>query len=105
MLLQLDETLDLNEILTPLVSVLILILLMVLMVLVYMRLRVFLIILVIFLFSLVIGYYSLETSADIPFSPYLQIFFMVFQTVFFTLTTIKMFYYKGGKRATVYIET
>ena len=54
-----------------------------------------LIILLIFLFSLIIGVISI-TENILPFSPYLQIFFLLFQTIFFILTSLN--YYNDKKR-------
>lgn len=73
--------------LDSIVSVLVLFLLMVVMIVVYSKLRVFLVILVIFLFSLVMGMNAIE-DITIPFSPYLQMFFLLFQTIIFILTSL-----------------
>lgn len=53
----------------------------------------FLIILTVFLFSIIIGTTAIVEFA-IPFSPYLQLFFLLFQTIFFILTALES--YKGG---------
>lgn len=66
---------------------------MIIMVVLYTKVRIFLVILTVFLFSLVIGMSSLE-QFDIPFSPYIQIFFLVFQSIFFLMTSIEVYYYK-----------
>ena len=70
---------------TPILMVVILFLLMGLMAILYVKLRIWYVILTIFLFSLVIGFYAIIEFA-IPFSPYLQTFFLIFQSVFFTLS-------------------
>lgn len=77
-------------VLEPIVSVFILIFLIGLMLLFYLKFRIFLVILTIFLFSLVMGGLSIQ-HGTIPFSPYLQLFFIVLQTIFFILTTVESF--------------
>lgn len=57
------------------------------MVLLYVKIRIFLPILTIFLFSLVIGTIFI-TENILPFSPYLGIFFLLFQSSIFIITTI-----------------
>lgn len=52
--------------------------------------RQFLPILVVYLFSIILGMGSI--SIQFPITPYFQIFFMLFQSVYFILTTIDMFY-------------
>lgn len=61
--------------------------LIIIMIVLFKYLRVFLVILVVFLFSLVIGMIAIE-DGSIPFSPYLQMFFMVFQGVVFLITSL-----------------
>jgi len=75
---------------TPIISVVILVVLMILMVLFYSKKKIFLIILTIHLFSLVIGLDSIGTES-IPFTPWFQTFFIVFQTIFLLLTSIEVF--------------
>lgn len=83
MLLQFEEIISV----TSIFSILVLFLLMIIMIIVYAKMRVFLVILVIFLFSIVMGMTALQ-DFSIPFSPYLQIFFLMFQTVIFILTSL-----------------
>ena len=78
--------------LEPILSVFILIILMVIMLIVYVKLRIFLVILVIFLLSLIIGITSIM-DYSLPFSPYLQILFILFQSVIFIITSIGVFTY------------
>ena len=56
----------------------------------YMKIRIFLVILVIYLFSLIIGFSALNESI-IPFTPYLQLFFLVFQTIIFIIVVLEVF--------------
>ena len=56
----------------------------------YMKVRIFLVILVIYLFSLIIGFSALNESI-IPFTPYLQLFFLVFQTIIFIIVALEVF--------------
>ena len=65
-------------------TVFMMVFLMVLMLYFYMKINKFLPILVIFLFSIVFGMTSFVV-AYIPFTPYIQIFFMLFHTIFFYL--------------------
>lgn len=73
---------------TPILMVVILFVLMAFMVVLYITLRKFLVILTVFLFSLVIGGVAIVEFA-IPFSPYLQLFFLLFQTIFFMQTSFE----------------
>ena len=84
------QTTDWIMIFRPFLSVFILIVLMVLMIGMYKYFRIWWIILVVFLFSLIIGGLSISVG-DIPFSPYFQIFFIIFQSVFFIIMTMKVF--------------
>ena len=70
-------------------SIFVLILLIVFMVYLYLRIKKTLPILVVFLFSLIIGVLSI--SSRIPFTPFTQIFFTLFQTIFFYLHVNKKF--------------
>lgn len=74
----------------PIMTLLVIMFLFMLMVFCYLKIRVFIVILVIYLFSLVIGLSSMSESI-IPFTPYLQIFFLLFQTVIFTITSLEVF--------------
>lgn len=62
----------------------------VLMVYCYLKLRIFWLILIIYLFSLIIGVLAVSESI-IPFTPYLQIFFLIFQSILFIETIIGVF--------------
>lgn len=80
----------------PTLAFFILIILMSLMFFLYMKLKKpELLILVIFLFSLIIGIGALM-NCNIPFTPYIQIFFILFQLSIFILTSLN--YYKKKKR-------
>lgn len=74
---------------------LILILLILLMLYLYTKIKEFEPILIVFLFSLVIGVMSLSVI-DIPFTPWFQIFFMLFQTIMFLLKAFEYYYSKRG---------
>lgn len=65
-------------------SIILMVLLMILMIYFYVKIRRFLPVLIIFLFSIVIGMVSFSCSY-LPFTPYFQIFFMLFQTILFYL--------------------
>ena len=67
-----------------LASIIFIILLMVLMIYCYVKIKRFLPILVVFLFSIIIGMLSFSGSY-LPFTPWFQLFFMLFQTIFFYL--------------------
>lgn len=77
---------EIDYLLTPFLVFIILFILMVIMVYLYSKMRVFLPILVVFLFSIAIGITSLSTP-NFPFSPYFQTFFIMFQSIFFLLTS------------------
>lgn len=81
--------LDWSLVLIPFLSIFIIIVLLLLMLYLYLKARNFLIILVVYLFSLIIGISSL-TTLYIPFTPFIQIFFILFQTVIFILTAITL---------------
>ena len=78
------------NILTPVISLLILIILMIFMIIFFSKKPIFLIILTIYLFSLIIGVAALEID-NFPFTPYFQVFFILFQTVFLLITSIEVF--------------
>ena len=69
-------------------AIIVILLLLFLMIYFYSKKRYFLPILVVFLFSLIIGMLSMEFG--IPFTPYVQIFFMLMQSVFFIMTAIQL---------------
>lgn len=89
MLFQL-EGYDLIGALTPVLAMFMLIFLIALMLICYTYFPKMLFILIIFLFSLVIGTLSVQIG-DIPMSPYFQIFFLLFQTAIFILSSIKTY--------------
>jgi len=64
-----------------------LIFLMILMLVFYAKFQILPLVIVLYLFSVVIGVLSLQ-KGDIPFSPYFQSFFLLFQSVLFILTII-----------------
>jgi len=61
----------------------------------YLKIKSFLPITIVFLFSIVIGTSSLE-GAFIPFTPWFQIFFVLFQTIFFALKALSYYDSKRG---------
>ena len=89
MIYQID-TLDWHIVLEPFLSILILIVLMLIMVIIYRYIRIWLAILVLFLFSLIIGINSIGIE-NIPFNPYISIFFILFQSIFFILMSLKVY--------------
>ena len=92
MILQEDamDILDWGSLFEPFLVLFVLIILMGLMILIYTKLRIWVISLVIFLFSLIFGMMSISYEF-LPFTPYLSIFFLLFQTVFFLLISMEMF--------------
>ena len=79
------------------ISILILVFLMVLMLFMYYSKKKpieFVPILIVFLFSIILGIGSF--SIQFPLTPYFQIFFVLFQTVFFVLTALEHYNNKGG---------
>jgi len=74
---------------------LILVLLIYLMLYLYVKIEDFEPMLIVFLFSLIIGTTSLSVI-NVPFAPWFQIFFMLFQTVLFLLKALKYYYSKRG---------
>jgi hypothetical protein len=65
-------------------SIVFMLFLMILMIYFYVKIERFLPVLLIFLFSIVIGMVSFSGSY-LPFTPFIQIFFMLFQTIIFYL--------------------
>lgn len=82
MIAQLSNVLELNSI----VALVMLIFIMTFTLTVYIKLNVKLIMLVTFVFSFVIGVTSL--TVELPFYPFFQIFFLIFQTTIFILSMI-----------------
>ncbi len=77
-------------------SIFIISLLMLAMIYFYFKHKVFLIIFTIFLFSIIFGFAAF-TVVLFPFTPYLQIFFMLFQSSIFLITTENLFSQRGKK--------
>jgi len=79
-----------------LMSILMLVFLMVLMLFMYYSKKrsEFTPILIIFLFSIILGIGTI--SIQLPLTPYFQIFFMLFQTIFFVLAALDYYYKKRG---------
>jgi len=63
----------------------------------YLKLKIYLIILTIFLFSIIFSIMALNIYL-LPFSPYLQIFFLMFQAVIFLFTTLELNEKRGIKK-------
>lgn len=75
----------------PTLSFVILLIFMILMLTIYLKVRKpFLLGLVVFLFSLIIGTSAIVES-NIPFTPYIQIFFLLFQSVIFLLEGLEKY--------------
>jgi len=74
----------------PIMTLFIIVFLFALMLFCYLKIRVFIVILGIYLFSLIIGILALSESI-IPFTPYIQIFFLIFQTLIFIIVSIETF--------------
>jgi len=68
--------------------------LMILTLFLYFKTREFISILLVFLFSIILGISSF--SIQLPFTPWFQIFFVLFQSIFFVLTALN--YYNNKKR-------
>lgn len=82
------EGYDLLTALTPIFTLFLLVFLLVLMLICYRYFPKMIIILIVFAFSLVIGALSTQIG-DIPFTPYFQIFFILFQSAMFILSVYK----------------
>ena len=81
---------DMTSMITPFLSLFFILFLIGMMLLCYAKFRVFLLILVIYLFSLIIGVMFLEIE-NIPFTPYVQIFFILFQSCIFIVVSIELY--------------
>lgn len=75
---------------SPILGTVILILLMLVMVEMYLKMRRFLPIIVVYLFSLIIGMTSLS-EGNIPFTPWFQLFFLMFQSAIFIMVSIDLY--------------
>lgn len=84
--------------LDSIMGVLSLFILIIIMIVLFKYLRVFLVILTVFLFSLIIGMIAIQ-DGSLPFSPYLQMFFMMFQGVIFLITSLGAYtdFKEGGE--------
>ena len=78
-------------------SIYVLLLLMLIMLVIFFKMNEFLLILITFLFSLIIGFNSLMIGT-MAFSPYFQIFFLMFQSVIFYISAIGEYNYKKNKK-------
>ncbi|MGB5911851.1 MAG: hypothetical protein WBH31_11710 [Promethearchaeia archaeon] len=81
---------EMFDALQPILTFLIIIVLMAVMLIVFLKIENWMVCLVILLFSLIIGILSISMG-DIPFTPYFQIFFIVFQSVIFLITSLDAF--------------
>lgn len=88
MLLQLDF-LESIDILLPILSFFLMIFLMLIMLYLFLKYRIWYLILVIELFSLIIGINALGVEG-IPFTPYFQILFLIFQTFIFFIACFEV---------------
>jgi hypothetical protein len=76
-------------IIEPLLATVILIVIMLFSTYFYLKTRNWIIETVIFLFSLIIG--AIALSVPIPMYPYFQMFFLIYQTIIFILTSLQMY--------------
>lgn len=84
------EALDWSTVLNPFLNIFILIFFIGLMLICFYKIRIFIFILTIFLFSIVIGVMSIAIN-ETPFTPYLQIFFMLFQGIIFLKFSLEVY--------------
>ena len=73
----------------PLINFFMLIFLIILSLYCYTKVRRYLISLVVFLFSLIIGIRSMSET-EMPFTPYIQVFFIVFQVIIILLMSLEL---------------
>lgn len=85
-----QEIIDIGFDLNAILSVFFIIALIGLMLLCYLKIRIPLVILFIFLFSLIIGVIFLSVE-NIPFTPFIQIFFIFFQFIFLIITFLEAY--------------
>lgn len=92
MILQTNYTniIDFSDMLTPFLALFFILFLIGIMTFCYLKMRVFLVILVIFLFSLIIGVMFMSYEF-IPFTPYLQIFFIMYQSIILIVVSIELY--------------
>lgn len=74
----------------PFLSIFFIVFLIALMIFLYLKIRVLLVILLVFLFSIIIGILFL-TIENIPFTPWIQIFFIFFQSIIFIITVLEAY--------------
>lgn len=84
------EIIDIGFDLNAILSVFFIIALIGLMLICYLKVRILLVILLVFLFSLIIGVMFLSIE-NVPFTPYIQIFFILFQSVFLIITFVEAY--------------
>jgi len=87
------DMLDWTNIFAPMSTIAIYIIFIALMIIVlhFEKIRIFTIVLVIFLFSIVIGILSMSIK-ELPFNPYLPLFFILFQSILFIKFTIEVYF-------------
>lgn len=85
-----QEIIDIGFDLNAMLSVFFIIALIGLMIICYLKIRILLVILLIFLFSLIIGIMFLSIE-NIPFTPYIQIFFIFFQSIILIVTFLEAY--------------
>lgn len=86
----LQEIIDIGFDLNAMLSVFFIMALIGLMIICYLKIRIPLVILLIFLFSLIIGIMFLEVDG-IPFTPYIQLFFLFFQAIILIITFLEAY--------------
>lgn len=91
---------DYSDLLFPIFAVIIIIFLMLLMVYLYRKVGIWYLSLGILMFSIIIGINSLSFNS-IPFTPYFQSFFILFQTIIFLIHSIEMYKFRQVKREEV----
>lgn len=93
-ILQFNDTLNPNLNYTtwinPFIEFFFLMGLIITMIYMYRKMRIWVLILFIFLFSIIFGMISIM-NFSVPFSPYIQIFFILFQTIVFFITSMEVF--------------
>ena len=87
-MIQQEFTFDFNT--EPIITIIMLIFLLALMLLIYAKFRIFVLALVVEIFSLIIGLEALSISG-FPLSPYFQLFFILIQSVLFTIISLEAF--------------
>lgn len=70
---------------------------MILMLFLFLKIGRFELILIVFLFSLVIGMTSIIDN-NLPFSPYFQLFFLLFQTIVFSTDSMNFYEFKKKEK-------